>query len=62
MLQNFFSFDPNSDKVSALETEIQAAKNVLVENIEKLIERGEKIDLLVEKTETLQVSLVPVLY
>jgi hypothetical protein len=41
--------------MTALETEIQAAKNVLVENIEKLIERGEKIDLLVEKTETLQV-------
>lgn len=51
---NFFSYDPNSDKMTALETEIQAAKNVLVENIEKLIERGEKIDLLVEKTETLQ--------
>eukprot|EP01126_Amoeba_proteus_P029044 TRINITY_DN2861_c0_g1_i2.p1 TRINITY_DN2861_c0_g1~~TRINITY_DN2861_c0_g1_i2.p1 ORF type:complete len:120 (+),score=23.26 TRINITY_DN2861_c0_g1_i2:281-640(+) len=38
----------------ALESEISVAKSVLLENIDRLIERGEKIDLLVEKTESLQ--------
>jgi len=29
-------------------------KNIMIENIEKVLERGEKLDLLVDKTEVLQ--------
>jgi vesicle-associated membrane protein 7 len=50
---DYFSNDPNSDKITAIKTEVEAAKNVVTENIEKLIERGEKIELLVDKTNQL---------
>ena len=43
---SYFSNDPNSDKITAIKNEVEAAKNVVTENIEKLIERGEKIELL----------------
>eukprot|EP00392_Amoebophrya_sp_AT5.2_P010539 g10603.t1 len=33
--------------------EIEEVQNVMVDNIEKILLRGEKIDLLVEKTETM---------
>jgi len=49
----YFSNDVNSDKITALQIEIETAKNIVTENIEKLIERGEKIDILVEKTQQL---------
>jgi len=51
--QVFFSNDINSDKITALQIEIETAKNIVTENIEKLIDRGEKIDILVEKTQSL---------
>jgi len=50
---DYFSNDPNSDKITAIKTEVEAAKNIVTENIEKLIERGEKIELLVDKTNAL---------
>jgi len=50
---SFFSNDINSDKITALQIEIETAKNIVTENIEKLIDRGEKIDILVEKTQSL---------
>jgi len=46
----YFSKDANSDKLTALQLEIDMTKNRVTENIEKLIERGEHIDLLVERT------------
>ena len=30
-------------------------KEIMIENIDKILERGEKIDILVEKTETMAV-------
>eukprot|EP01126_Amoeba_proteus_P005548 TRINITY_DN1187_c0_g1_i22.p2 TRINITY_DN1187_c0_g1~~TRINITY_DN1187_c0_g1_i22.p2 ORF type:complete len:127 (+),score=26.35 TRINITY_DN1187_c0_g1_i22:530-910(+) len=52
--KGYFSNDPNSDKLLAIQTELEAAKAVLTENIDKLIERQEHIDLLVQKTDQLQ--------
>jgi len=50
---HYFSRDANSDKVTALQLEIENTKNIVTENIEKLIERGEHIEMLVEKTSQL---------
>jgi len=47
---NYFSKDANSDKLTALQLEIDMTKNIVTENIEKIIERGEHIDMLVERT------------
>jgi len=46
----YFSKDANSDKLTALQLEIDMTKNIVTENIEKIIERGEHIDMLVERT------------
>eukprot|EP00301_Raphidiophrys_heterophryoidea_P026480 c9156_g1_i2.p1 GENE.c9156_g1_i2~~c9156_g1_i2.p1 ORF type:complete len:219 (-),score=47.77 c9156_g1_i2:349-1005(-) len=48
-----FSTSTNVDKISQARGEIGEVKNILVANIEKVLERGEKIDLLVTKTETM---------
>jgi hypothetical protein len=53
--QNYFSKDANSDKLTALQLEIDMTKNIVTENIEKIIERGEHIDMLVERTGQLSV-------
>ncbi|KAJ0647446.1 putative Longin domain, v-SNARE, coiled-coil domain-containing protein [Helianthus annuus] len=40
-------------KVSKVKAQVTEVKGVMMENIEKVLDRGEKIDLLVDKTETL---------
>jgi len=49
----YFTNDPNSDKITAIKNEVEAAKNIVTENIELLIDRGDKIELLVDKTNEL---------
>jgi len=51
--QDFFSNDRNADKITKVKGEIEDAKNVMVQNIEKVLARGEKIEVLVDKTEDL---------
>lgn len=41
------------DGLSAVQSQIEDVKGVMVENIEKVLERGEKIELLVDKTDRL---------
>ena len=36
-----------------MQAQIEIVKDVMVENIEKVLERGEKIELLVDKTDRL---------
>ena len=52
---SFFS-DPESDKISKVKGEVNKAKSVMMENIDKVIQRGESIEVLVDKTERLDVS------
>ena len=47
-----------NDAVVAVQQEISAAKNVMVQNIDKVLERGERIELLVDKTERLDHNAV----
>lgn len=51
---NFYSKDPEADKITKVRGEIDEVKSVMVANIEKVLERGEKIELLVEQTDKLQ--------
>lgn len=46
--------NPASDKLQNLKKNIDEVKGVMIENIDRILERGEKIDLLVDKTETLE--------
>lgn len=43
----------NVDNLAAVKNQIEDVKGVMVENIEKVLERGEKIELLVDKTDRL---------
>ena len=44
------------DKVAAVQKQVDEVKNVMIENIEKVLDRGEKIELLVDKTQSLRNS------
>eukprot|EP01015_Nassula_variabilis_P003901 TRINITY_DN1266_c0_g1_i11.p1 TRINITY_DN1266_c0_g1~~TRINITY_DN1266_c0_g1_i11.p1 ORF type:complete len:220 (+),score=18.59 TRINITY_DN1266_c0_g1_i11:62-721(+) len=44
-----FNTDP-PDKLMKLKTDLNDAKNIMVENIDKLLEREERLDILVKKT------------
>lgn len=49
-----FYSDPKNDKINKIKTEISQVKDVMIDNIEKLLERGDKIDNLIVKTEGLE--------
>jgi len=50
----YFSYDPSVDKISLVQKKVDETKKVMVENIERVLDRGEKIELLVTRTEQLQ--------
>jgi hypothetical protein len=45
--------DPNSDKISQIKNKLDETKTIMIDNIDKVLERGEKIDGLCEKSELL---------
>jgi len=47
---------PQADQLSEVTKKIEDVKNVMVQNIEMVLERGEKLELLVDKTEQFQNS------
>jgi len=49
----YFSYDPSVDKISLVQKKVDETKKVMVENIERVLDRGEKIELLVSRTEQL---------
>lgn len=51
-----FSNSQESDKIHKVRGQIQEVKDVMIDNIEKVLDRGEKIDLLVDKTADLSDS------
>ncbi|KAL6044494.1 Vesicle-associated membrane protein, variant 2 [Balamuthia mandrillaris] len=50
----YFSYDPSVDKIGMVQAKVDETKKVMVENIERVLDRGEKIELLVSRTEQLQ--------
>jgi len=53
---NYYSYDPSADRITEAKMQIESTKSIMVENIDKIIERGQKIDILVDDTEKLQHS------
>ena len=49
----YYNHDPNSDKIQAARSQVELTKQTMVENIDKILGRGERIELLVARTETL---------
>jgi len=50
----YYSYDPSVDKIATVQKKVDETKKVMVENIERVLDRGEKIELLVSRTEHLQ--------
>eukprot|EP00388_Colpodella_angusta_P016218 GDKJ01040190.1.p1 GENE.GDKJ01040190.1~~GDKJ01040190.1.p1 ORF type:complete len:235 (-),score=43.56 GDKJ01040190.1:204-908(-) len=50
---DFFS-DPKNDKITKIRDDIAQVKEIMIDNIEKILERGDKIDNLVAKTDDLK--------
>lgn len=49
----FYNSDRPADDLAKVKHQLDDVKNVMVENIEKVLQRGEKIELLVDKTDRL---------
>merc|ERR1712207_70430 len=52
-MEYYNSPNPNVDSIGIVKNQIEEVKDVMVQNIEKVLERGEKIELLVDKTDRL---------
>jgi len=52
----YYSNNPNADKITQVKTQIDEVTNIMVQNIERVLERGERIELLVDKTEALNAN------
>lgn len=50
----FFSSNPSADTLNRVRGEVSEIRTIMVENIEKILERGDRIELLVDKTATMQ--------
>lgn len=51
-----FNENPNSDKIGKLKLQIEGVKQVMLQNIDDIMERGDRIDNLVVATDNLQQS------
>ncbi|XP_010943809.1 vesicle-associated membrane protein 714 [Elaeis guineensis] len=52
----FFSSNPSADTLNRVRGEISEIHTIMVDNIEKILDRGDRIALLVDKTATMQDS------
>ncbi|KAI9204314.1 synaptobrevin-domain-containing protein [Polychytrium aggregatum] len=52
----YFSANPEADSLRRVQGEIDQVRDVMVHNIEKVLERGERIEILVDKTESLNAT------
>ncbi|XP_074274017.1 vesicle-associated membrane protein 711-like [Silene latifolia] len=51
---DYYSNDPSADRLNRLKGEMSQVRTVMIENIDKVLDRGERLELLVDKTETMQ--------
>ena len=45
--------DPNADVTTRVQQKLDTVKGVMIDNIDKILERGEKLDIIVDKSEAL---------
>ncbi|PWO01211.1 synaptobrevin-domain-containing protein, partial [Tilletiopsis washingtonensis] len=50
-LVSAFNLSPNSDPVRAAQAELGAVRDIMTQNVEQLLSRGERLDLLVDRTQ-----------
>lgn len=50
----YYSNDPNADTINRIKGEMNQVRNVMIENIDKVLERGDRLELLVDKTANIQ--------
>ncbi|KAJ0605416.1 putative Longin domain, v-SNARE, coiled-coil domain-containing protein [Helianthus annuus] len=50
----YYSNDPNADRMNRLKGEMSQVRNVMIQNIDKVLERGDRLESLVDKTATMQ--------
>nr|GEV22724.1 vesicle-associated membrane protein 711 [Tanacetum cinerariifolium] len=50
----YYSNDPNADRINRLKGEMGQVRTVMLENIDKVLDRGDRLELLVDKTATMQ--------
>ncbi|KAI3454217.1 hypothetical protein Pfo_010880 [Paulownia fortunei] len=53
---DYYSNDPNADRINRLRGEMSQVRSVMIENIDKVLERGDRLDLLVGKTAYMQAN------
>ncbi|XP_078434200.1 vesicle-associated membrane protein 714 [Wolffia australiana] len=51
-----FSSNPSADSLNRVRNEVSEIRTIMVENVDKILARGERIELLVDKTATMQNS------
>ncbi|KAH7436744.1 hypothetical protein KP509_05G034000 [Ceratopteris richardii] len=51
---DYYSNDPNADIINRMKGDIKQVQNVMLENIDKVLERGDRLELLVDKTANIQ--------
>eukprot|EP01031_Cornospumella_fuschlensis_P001750 gene1750-2184_t len=47
---DFYNTNPSADNITRVQAQIDEVKDVMLENIDRVLERGERIELLVDKT------------
>ncbi|XP_078157896.1 vesicle-associated membrane protein 711-like [Carex rostrata] len=51
---DYFSNDPNADRMNRIKGEMSQVRNVMIENIDKVLDRGERLEVLADKTANMQ--------
>ncbi|KDD72228.1 hypothetical protein H632_c3665p0 [Helicosporidium sp. ATCC 50920] len=54
----FFNHDPSADALSRVQGQVQELKSVMVDNIDRILDRGDRLELLVHRTDDLQVGSI----
>jgi vesicle-associated membrane protein 7 len=49
----YYSSDPSADRIRAVDQQLSEVKEIMVDNMARLLERGEKIEVLQERTDRL---------
>jgi len=52
-LMNTYNTAPPADELSRAQTELNQVKDIMVQNVEQILSRGERIELLVDKTDVM---------
>ncbi|BEJ16448.1 hypothetical protein CspHIS471_0510530 [Cutaneotrichosporon sp. HIS471] len=52
-LMNQYTENPPADPLKQAQTDLSNVKDIMVQNIDSILQRGERLDLLVDKTDTL---------